>query len=93
MNQDINIKKARTNCFRQDVYKRQGFPITDVDEIEGYESCKQDKSPEEEAEKLRLRERMQAVIREAETMEEGERRAFFPVSYTHLRAFPPSDTP
>ena len=54
-----------------------GFPITDVDEIEGYESCKQDKSPEEEAEKLRLRERMQAVIREAETMEEGERRAIF----------------
>lgn len=58
-------------------YTLKGFPITDVDEVEGYESCKKDKSPEEEESKRRLRERMQAVIREAEAMEEGERRAFY----------------
>lgn len=58
-------------------YTLKGFPITDVDEIEGYESCKKDKSPEEEEEKRRLKERMQAVIREAEAMQEGERKAFY----------------
>lgn len=58
-------------------YTLRSFPITEEEEIMGESSCKKDKSPEDAAEKARLKKRMEGVVEEAKKMRDGERKAFY----------------
>ncbi len=58
-------------------YTLRSFPITEEEAIMGESSCKKDKSPEDLAEKERLKKRMEGVVEEAKKMEEGDRKAFY----------------
>lgn len=58
-------------------YTIASFPITEEDKILSESSCKQDKGPESEEEKKRLRERMERIIEDAERLPEGVRKPYY----------------
>ncbi len=58
-------------------YTLRSFPITEEEAIMGESSCKKDKSPEDAAEKARLKKRMEGVVEEAKKMKDNSRKAFY----------------
>lgn len=61
------------------------FPITEEDEILSESSCKQDKFPEDEVEKQRLKDRMDGILESAAKLSAGERRPYYLFGLDHTR--------
>ncbi len=72
------VATGREIIERAESWKRslKSFPITPEDEIEGEDSCRQDKSPREKREKERLGQRMADVITLAKETGTERRRAY-----------------